>query len=567
MTALAESTLLLLADRLSRASAVFSLDALYGAALSAADTVHDLSDFERAAERLFAKGVLRRSSDSLIRSDRTDRWTDHFAREVSDPTRTNPRVSLYAHREARSDRSHPLDQAQRYTVVDVAKGGGIARVLRSLGERALPTEIIHIHGDRGPDIARFPIGTENLMQAADFVGRASKALHRKDAKRPEFGARTVLIVSGDALRSAHRAMLLATAAAQTGVGKVIILAHPEDPDQFVLTEAVRRGAVSDWRPAFQFSAPVHPRDLSQELQRIEGRVVEVLNETLEQAAAREALNEVTPGRHNAHPMLAYTQARRDNLNKAAQALFVSEDAERRGFPITVMRRVTPHLVDLNTGAGLREGDFLRINRAPPKCAHQVGDIFRIMNVKPVEGTALVKDASNRYVSINFEALRDMHVRLAAYAEQQITINDGERLELERGRQRSLGHAVFVSPSSFAFQPDTGPMVSFTAGSGSPPFLRHGYAGATEPLTNDRLAYAVAGSGDQECDRCFTPGAAAIAGRACEDGRVSDSKIFTDDKAALISHSQSVDLDAAGALDRAYMDAVRNGKPGFSVTAS
>lgn len=554
-------------DRLSRAAAVFSLDTLLGQALNSADNRYELPELERAAGRLLELGVLRRTPEQLIRSDRTDRWTDQFARLVSDPTKTNPRVSLRSHLDTAADRGHPLDQAQRYNIVDVEAAGGIERTLQWISSRAVEDEIIHIHGDHGPDIARFPIGTNQLMQAADFVGRTSKALHRKDTKRSAVGAHTVLVVSGDALRSAHRAMLLAAAAEQSGVGKVVILAHDDAPHQFVLNEAVRRGAVSTFRPNFRFPDPKHPRDLSSDLAGAAEHILEVENETLEQAAARAALNDLATGSLTPEPMLAHTLARHDNLNKAAQALFTTDSTHRRGFKMTVLRQIAPHLVDTSTGAGLREGDFLRVNRVPPGRDHKIGDMFRVTNVKPVERTALVKNTHDRYEEISFDALRDMHVRLAAYDNQDITIHEGDRLELERGSEHSAGRALLVSPNSFAFQPNEGPMVSFAVGASQALFLRLGYAATSAPLDASRPAYAVAGSADQEGDQCFTPGAASIVTRAQKAGRVREVRIFTDDKASLLSRSNAVDLDAADVLERAYMDAVRTGSRRLAAPAS
>ena len=109
-------TLISIAERLSREKSLFAQSQLLDLSNTQAAMQGQKSALEPSLERLTGDGFFRSGPDGFLRTDRTDRWMAQVGRALSNPERTNPRAG----EEGRSDLSQPMNQPQRYNIIDTA---------------------------------------------------------------------------------------------------------------------------------------------------------------------------------------------------------------------------------------------------------------------------------------------------------------------------------------------------------------------------------------------------------------------------------------------------------------
>ena len=536
-------TLISIAERLSREKSLFAQSQLLDLSNTQAAMQGQKSALEPSLERLTGDGFFRSGPDGFLRTDRTDRWMAQVGRALSNPERTNPRAG----EEGRSDLSQPMNQPQRYNIIDTAKAGGIEKALHDLMSTRERSDAVYIHGDDGPDIARFPLYTPNMTGAANFVGRASKALVQGTQGKSGLGPDTVLVISDAAFRSAHRAALVATAVEALNIGKVLVLAEPDKSsktDLFVLREATRLGAASDLGPLYGEAQITKAGSGMASLIEQSVSSQEVKTGTVEQAAAAAYL-----ASRSDTILHAANALRQDNLNTAVQTERHKDSDSRASYSTSVLRPVQDGMVNYRSGAGLREGDVLQVSNAPENSGYDKGQSFTITNVKPLGSTALAKDEDGRYVTIPLGRAHEVGVVMTAYRPQPLKVMEGDKVRTAEAE----GTAAMVNSNGFMLQADTGRSETFSAERPSPDSLALAYTSLTPAIENNRAFLAVAGSADQTPDGASSPGAAAYAvwsGQA----RGSDARLFTDNRDALLANTRTAPLEGLNRLQSQFLDA-------------
>lgn len=535
-----EATLISKADRLSRETTLFTPDTLWASAQNETENL-TRATFDKAMTGLLGAGFLRSDDQALLRTDRSDRWQDIVGRAMSNPEATNPRAS---DREGLSDRE--LLQPQRYNIVDVARYGGAENALKEVLSSKERASALYIHGDGGPDIARFPLNTPNMTAATGFVGQASKALHSGKPSSYGFNRETLLVISDTAFRSAHRAALLITATEQLRIGKVIVLADTSQSppnDLFVLAEAARQGAASHIPASNAFKKPGLSEDVSPALKSVLANAQAVQTGTLEQAAALEHVSR--PGRSQ---LFSHDPIRDLNLNRAVQA--ISRPASDKVFEAKILQALPSALVNYKTGAGLREGDILRVDHAPESSGYRAGDIYRLTNVKAIGGAALAKNSAGRYVNISLKDATEGGVRLNAYHSESMKVREGDKIMAPNGAMMERGAASMVNESSFVFQPETGEARTISKDMNETSQIRLGYTANPRELRADHAIIMTAGSSDKAGSGHFSPGAALLAAQVSRS-YATEMKLFTDNPGRFLENARATDTTELAQMSKAF----------------
>lgn len=544
-----KTTLLRNADRLTLKRTLFSEHELVAASMAELKAPRVAGAFIGVIDELVEAGYLRHSLNfpGFMRTDRADRWMDRFARIVSDPTHTNPRISLAQNRQRGRDHSHPFDQPQRFTILDARPGEDIEAVLTRLDLRGRLASAHHVYGDEGAEIGRFAIDTPNLVKAGDFVALAGEAMDRVTPAGVGYSADRVVVISDAALRSAHRAFMIAASAEYLGAGKVLlILERGRTPaqDLMPIRAAIRAGAACAWGVASSFTDVTWPVSLAATLSPFRARFTVPVDESLARAAARAAF--WTEGRCL---LVSSDPVRLPNLNKAARSLAIDPASFAATVCLDTLEPIRADLYEIRVGCGLRDGDVLRVEAARATSEHAVGDRFLVKAHNAMENTVTAKSPSGRYVRLTLRELADRGVRLAAYSPSTITVREGEpiSIELDPGR-RVEGRAMVSTAAESIFAP---------AGGGRPHLMtsaelascnaRFEYARASLDDRATDAVIAVSGIHDRSPSGSFCPGGAYAAVRWADANRGGTVEIFTDDVDRFLEHSKYVDSDCAERL--------------------
>ena len=437
------------ADLFSRNAPMFSEEQLFAAARADLPGT-SAADIARAVDSMLDAHYLHESwlYPGHYRTDRSLVWDAAYVALITRPSYTNPRVSRAQALDPDADRRHPLDQPQRYSIVTAQPGEELGDVMDRLGLTDHPDLRYAVHGNDPADIARFPIGTNNLISANDLVGLAGKALKR--TRRTDFvcAPEDILVISDLAVRSPQRAYLLARAIETLAPGKAIFVTEPAftpERERLSLNAAIRAGAVSD-RPArprlrsIEFTADAQPalagtRDL-----------IETVPEPSLPLVAMRAF--FSGGRQLVCP----DPVMRATLNHACQAFAFEPGQEPEAYTFSTVEPVPAGVCDVRTGAGMRDGMVLRVEAGDDGGQLRDGEVLDIMSLRPLERIVVCKNDQNRYVRLALTRLAEDGAKLSVHWPRTLRVRQGEPLYLDiNGTGPQYGEIAFGSKGGFAFK--------------------------------------------------------------------------------------------------------------------
>lgn len=523
---------------------------------------------ERLSERGFLKDV--EGQPGFLSTDQTAREADAFARAVTDPKQTN--VFADPSRAA----IDPMAQAQRYTIVDRGARGGDVQTLNTLLNEDQKVNAIAITGQtegERPDLIEAGIETSNVV---DFVTVMEDRLATNEPYELGYGPETVMVITQDATSSARNMEALAQTAETLGVGKVLIMDDPATrtaSNALVVGEAIRSGAVAE-TPYI----PVNDREtittnvrstvertiLSAETvegQTLETVAVELANEQVAQMEARDgAETSFFPA------IVATDPVRLSNLEKAATSrdMATIENLTKDGSNARVtmtadtLQPVRNDLVNTETGAGLRSGDILTVNSAGTSENVAAGDVYRVSDMNPVDGSLVVQNAENSFVKLNVAEMAGQDVKLAVSTMEAREFVNGSPVSFGIGEDRQSGVLILSSAREGYIIGNDGEVSSVTpdivAGAG----MRTDYASASPTLTKDSGLVAVSGANDRYNGQGPAPGAAMVAARFSDSERGAPVVVVTDDPKTLSEQSEYVPSEIAAALENNVAEILGNG---------
>lgn len=557
----AESALIRNADTISRGQSRFEERDVLDAAQPELRVDRSDQDLLHSVDRIIERGHFRESVQfpGYVKTDLTDRQTDAFAKAVTDPSHTNPRVTKAQLLDSTRDKSNPMDQAQRYTIVDASARGGVEQTLSSI----LPPEdrenTIFLHGERGADIARFPIGTDNLHNVRDFLKSTRSELASKTAEDAGYGPKTTLVVSDTALRSSHRAELIGQTAEKMQVGKVVILAEPDKSPPIelaVLSEAARRGAVSEMTASETFVETSNTTSLESALRDSKADMISPVGEGLEMAAARYAASETTRT-GNPSQLVTSDPLRLANLNKAAQVIqearhSVEGGQERPGVRVETFNVLPTSEYNAATGAGIRQYDVIQIRNAPEGSGYSAGERYPVRDINPIESNALVKNPAGDYVRLPLEAMARQDVQFDVLTKSETLVREGDPISIQTASgERVTGLAADISKDRFSLVLDDGRSVSLNPETAKASDLQPAFASSSAALDKPGALVAVAGVHDRTDKGLFSPGASYDAARAAERDSDRSVSVFTSDPDRLASNSARTEHSLAQSLQQNF----------------
>jgi len=566
----AESALIRNADTLSRETSHFTPRGLIDAARAELRSERPDGAMMQSVDRLIARGFVRPSAqfEGYLKTDHTDRQIDAFTKMLTNPTPTNPRVSALQLLDGGRDRSNPMHQAQRYSIVDASARGGVQASLEQILSAADRERAVFVHGERGPDVARFAIGTDNLHNARDFLHSTRAALATHSPASLGYGPLTTLIVSDAAVRSSHRAELIGRIADAMGVGKVLFLVEPDQtpPHELApLAHAVRAGAVSEVVVGDAFRREAETGSAAAPLHAASDVLRAVRGETLEMAAARlgaaEAVRTGSPVQ-----LVAGDPLRLANLNLAARAVAAAQrsiagQGEGPCLTIESFTAMAAQDYDRTTGAGMRMHDVLQVRAAPEPSGYKVGDRYVIRDVNPIDSRVLVKDAASDYVRLPLAAMDRQQVRFDILTRSQIQIGDGDPVSMLTAGAQRVGCIVRdLSEKQFSLALPDGRIASMTPDTAKASDLQPAFAVAAPDLSKPSAIIAVAGIHDRASDGAFTAGAALMAARAHQSGLTGPLMIMTSDPAKFLDNAERSSVNDTMVQQQSFERALADVQP-------
>ena len=437
------------ADLFSRNAPMFSEEQLFAAARADLPGT-SAADIARAVDSMLDAHYLNESwlYPGHYRTDRSLVWDAAFVSLLSRPSFTNPRVSRAEALDPDAHLRHPLDQPQRYSIVTAQPGEGLGDVMDRLGLTDHPDLRYAVHGNDPADIARFPIGTNNLISANDLVARAGKALKR--TRKTDFvcSPADIVIVSDLAVRSPHRAYLLARAIETLAPGKAIIVTEPAvtpERERLSLNAAIRAGAVSDCPPRPRLRSIEFAVDARPALVSARDAFETVPEPGLPLAAMRACLN-------GGRQLVCPDPVMRATLNHACQAFALEPGQEPEAYTFSTFEPVPAGVCDVRTGAGMRDGMVLRVEAGDDGGQLRTGEVLDIMSLRPLERIVVCKNDRNRYVQLALTRLAEDGARLSVHWPRTLQVRQGEPLYLDiKGRGPQYGEIAFGSNGGFAFK--------------------------------------------------------------------------------------------------------------------
>lgn len=534
------------ADRLSSRRTLISEHAL-------AKTAHDDLQLARPA------GDIQRGIDTLVEqrfllepinhpgyyvTDRAIVSMADAAQLMADPQHTNPRVTWSESREIDRDRSHPLAQAQRFTIVAARSGEGAGDVLGRLGLADHVDIANHVHGNDPADIARFPINTPRMVSTNAYAGLAGHAKKSVTPAGVGYTPSSIVIVSDTALRTARDAYLIAAASRELGAGKVIVIVEPHRTDALDLMSvhaAVRAGVASDYSAPARFSLIDRPVSLAAAIEPVRDRFVEARHDNVSLAAARYFMSKSEAS------LVAHDSQMIRDLNLACWSLAYDPAHQPNFIELDSLEPVHPDIYSVRTGAGIRDGDTLRVDD-PGSTDLVANSRFSVMNIRPLENLAIAKNENNRYRRLNLTDLHDRGVRLTLHRSTRLRLREGEPISLTLpGRGRSRGRVALVSKSSIAFSIAGEGHLQVSDNDNAFKDVRLEYA-SSRVCPASPASIVAARIHDCTALGSFTPGAAYTAARMVERGRLSDVTLVTEDTQTFFRHAEHVHPGDAADLD-------------------
>lgn len=557
----AESALIRNADTISRGQSHFKERDLLDAAQPELRVDRSDQDLLQSVDRIIERGHFRESVQfpGYVKTDLTDRQTGAFAKAATDPSHTNPRVTKAQLLDSTRDMSNPMDQAQRFSIVDASARGGVEQTLNSILTPEDRENTIFVHGERSADIARFPVGTDNLHNVRDFLRTTRSELASKTPADAGYGPQTTLVVSDTALRSAHRAELVGQTAAKMQVGKVIILAEPDKshPTELaVLSESVRRGAVSELSVTEAFVETSNTTSLEGTLRDSKADMIAPVGEGLEMAAARHAASE-TARTGSPSQLVTSDPLRLENLNKAAQVIqearhTVEGGQDRPGVRVETFSVLPASEYNAATGAGIRQYDVIQIRNAPEGSGYSAGERYPVRDINPIESNALVKNPAGDYVRLPLEAMARQDVQFDVLTKSETLVREGDPISIQTAAgERVTGLAADVSKDSFSLALSDGRSVGLTPETAKASDLQAAFATSTPALDKPGSLVAVAGVHDRTDTGLFNPGASYGAARAAERDGDRSISVFTSDPVRLASNSARTEHSLAQSLQQSF----------------
>lgn len=539
------AALLRSADRISQRQTLMTEAELGDAARSELALARSAGEIGRGIDHLLEWKYLHEyaGAPGHFVTDRQLRGIEHTDLILTDPRHTNPRVSWDQCRDPDFDRSHPLNQPQRFSIVSASQGEGIGDVLNRLELAGHPDIAHNVYGNESADIGRFALGTPQLISATNFVALATSPRKPSMSAGVDYDENSIVVISDTAFAAARLGHVVAATAAGLGPGKVIIVMEPgkSSPDDLIsLYDAIRSGAVSDTPAPTRFVALDRPEDLEPDIAGITDRIHLARHRSVAQAAA-----ELSISRPDA-ALVTHDEYRLRDLNLAAWSLSADSLAHRSRADVRALDPVRPDLYSMLTGAGIRDGDVIRVSE-PGSADLVTRSLYTVMNVRPLEAMVIAKSPANRYVRLHLPKLANAGAVLSLYRPSSIQIRQGDRLSIYLpGRGRCSGRASLVAADEFAFGPDEGGHVQISTKDLTPADVRLDYARARIPVGTRELI-AASGIHDISAHGTFNPGAAYTAAALDRSAPLEDLVLVTEDSRALLRHSRCVHPEDAARL--------------------
>lgn len=498
------------------------------------------SHLQAALHTLIERGYLQHSAEEAGRlvTDRTQRWTNSFARALTHPAHTNTHIPAHIARSGQFNRADPLSQPQRYTIIDVSRSGGIDATLRALTDQKGKSTLIEPdHTDHSTHHPRI----ENQTMTG-WLRNAVQSIHRIDRNAIP-ASQAVLFVRADALQSAHRALALTSAADKLHIPKVIILADPardRPADIPALMAAIRAGAVSTLSAPTRFNEPRQSENLSSRLLNAGPRLIDAKGETAFMAAARIAQSE-------SRQLYAATPDHARQLDLAAAH---SRQSHRSGVAsLTQLYPIGDHLADTRTGAGLRADDVLRLDtgRDGERPAH-----FTLKSLDPLTGHLVAQDREGKLATFNLNTLLDQGVRLQAFSPEKLPIKPGDPARYHQDGSQLQALIKSVSSEGIAISAANGRELTLSSTQAHQSLtLDH----TTSRIDPAKPTVSAALSHDRDPAGHFSPGAAAMAGTS--SGPFAEMKVATDNATAITRQSASLPKGTEKALEETMNHSVQS----------
>ncbi|MCC5982606.1 MAG: hypothetical protein JJU26_12915 [Oceanicaulis sp.] len=528
----ASSQIIKAADQAAYSRAAINPDHLIQAAAreTRAAGIHD-THLETALHTLIDRGYLRHSSEETgqLVTDRTQRWTDSFARALTHPAHTNTQISEHIMRSGQFNRADPLSQPQRYTIIDISLSGGMDATLRALTEPRIKSTLIE--PDHTHQSTLHPRVESQTITG--WLRNAVQSIHRIDRNAIP-SSQSVLFVRADALQSAHRALALTSAADKLHIPKVIILADPSrdrPADLPAVMAAIRAGAVSTLSAPARFNEPRHSENLSSRLLNAGPRLIDARGETAFMAAARLAESET-------RQLYAATPDHARQLDLAAAH---NGQTYRSGAAtLTQLYPISAHLADTRTGAGLRADDVLRLDTG------RDGDRptqFTLKSLDPLTGHLVVQDQGGKLATFNLNTLHDQGVRIQAFSTEKLPIKPGDPTRFHQSGSQIPAVIRSVSSEGISIRTDTGRDLTLTSAQAHQALTLDHTSSRIDP---GKPAVSVALSHDRDQAGHFSPGAAAMAG--ARSGPFAEMKVATDNATAITRQSASLPKGTEKAME-------------------
>ncbi|MDF1769448.1 hypothetical protein [Maricaulis sp.] len=541
----AESALIRNADTLERQVSHYTERALMDAARSELKTERSDGELLASIDSLMDRGFLHQSKqhDGYLYSDHGLLRSQTFAKALTDPTPTNPRVTPQQLLDGKRDLSNPMDQPQRYSIVDATARGGVEATLKQILSPEDRANAVFIHGERGPDIARFPIGNETLHNGRDWLTETRSTVRHKDAEATGYSQNTTLIISDAAVRAPHRAELYAETAEMIGAGKVIFLVEPDKTplrEMTPIATAIRTGAVSEVSvPSFFTDRPT--QSVARDFENVRGAMTEVRSEPLELAAARLADDHA---RKTGEPvqLVASDPARQENLNIAARVISDARDRvegrdARPSVTLDVLNRRDPEQYNPVTGGGIRPKSVMQITAAPESFAYKPGDRLMLGYIDPIDSRASVRDPDGMMYRLPLNEMAEQGVKFDIYSRTQATFREGDPASIATAKDgRVEGRIGDVGDKSFSLNTADGRRVDLTSETARAGDMRPALASNTPDFSKPGRIVMVAGSNDRAVDGAFAAGAVLAASRIL-GGSAERIDIVTDKTERLIESSE------------------------------
>jgi len=528
----ASSQLIKAADQAAHSRAAINPDQLMQ--LAARETraagINDIH-LEAALHTLIERGYLQHSAEEAgqLVTDRTQRWTDSFARALTHPAHTNTQIPAHIVRSGQFNRADPLSQPQRYTIIDVTRSGGTDATLRALTEPRVKSTLIE--PDHTHQSTHHPRIESQTMTG--WLRNAVQSIHRIDRNALPT-SQAVLFVRADALQSAHRALALTNAADKLHIPKVIILADPardHPADIPALMAAIRAGAVSSLAAPTRFNEPRNSENLSSRLLNAGPRLIDARGETAFMAAARLALTE-------SRQLYAATPDHARQLDLAAAH---SGQTFRSGAAsLTQLYPIKSHLADTRTGAGLRADDVLWLDTG------RDGDRptqFTLKSLDPLTGHLVAQDRDGKLATFNLNTLHDQGVRIQAFSAEKLPIKPGDPARYHQSGSQIPALIKSVSSEGIAISAANGrEQILSSAQAHQSLTLDH----TTSRIDPGKPSVSAALSHDRDPAGHFSPGAAAMAG--ARSGPFAEMKVATDNATAITRQSASLPKGTEKAME-------------------